>query len=74
MSVKHVYDLEGFWIAFIVDSEVFLREGDWFGRLSGEHEVRDQNGDLVGLLDERDCLLMVKAGPSRLAPTLGNPP
>lgn len=68
MTPRHVYDPEGFWIAFVVDSEVFLREGDWLGRLVGEHEIRDKKGNLVGLLDERNCLFILKD--KRKAPTL----
>lgn len=60
MTPRHVYDVEGYWVAFVVDSEVFHREGDWLGRLVGEYEIRDKNGDLVGLLDERNCLFILK--------------
>lgn len=56
MIPRHVYDSQGFWVAFVVNRDVFLREGDWFGTLSRECEIRDSQGSLIGLLDETDCL------------------
>jgi hypothetical protein len=56
MTPRHVYDLEGYWVAFVVGTEVFLRGGEWLGRLSGENEVRDRDGQLRGVIDERGRL------------------
>lgn len=58
MTPRHVYDAEGYWVAFVVGAEVFLRGGEWLGRLSGEkeagtNEIRDRDGQLRGLLDAR---------------------
>jgi hypothetical protein len=33
-----------------------LRGGEWLGRLSGENEVRDRDGQLRGVIDEHGRL------------------
>jgi hypothetical protein len=71
MTPRHVYDKEGYWVAFVVGTEVFLRGGEWLGRLSGErgagtNEIRDRDGHLRGLLDEHGGLSLVEAEPFRM--------
>jgi len=71
MTPRHIYDAEGYWVAFVVGTEVFLRGGEWLGRLSGEsgagtNEIRDREGQLRGVLDERGGLSLVEAQPFRM--------
>ncbi len=66
MTPRHVYDLEGYWVAFVVGTEVFLRGGEWLGRLSSENEIRDRDGHLRGVIDERGRLSLVEAAPFRM--------
>ncbi len=66
MTPRHIYDAEGFWVAFVVGTEVFLRGGEWLGRLSGTKEIRDREGQLRGRLDERGGLSLVEAEPFRM--------
>ncbi len=68
MTPRHVYDAEGYWVAFVVGTEVFLRGGEWLGRLSGEkeageNEIRDRDGHLRGLLDARGWMSLINAEP-----------
>lgn len=67
MTPKHIYDSEGYWIAFVVGPEVFLRGGEWLGSLTGQNEIRDHDGNLRGLLDERDQLSVVTSMPARMS-------
>lgn len=73
MTPRHVYDEEGYWIAFVVGTEVFLRGGEWLGRLSGTNEIRDRVGHLRGLLDERGGLALVEEEPFRMTVTESAP-
>ncbi|MBI3812782.1 MAG: hypothetical protein HY283_11380 [Nitrospirae bacterium] len=76
MTPRHIYDAEGFWVAFVVGTDVFLRGGEWLGRLSGEketgekeagtNEIRDRDGHLRGLMDERGRMSLVEAAPFRI--------
>lgn len=66
MTPRHVFDEEGYWIAFIVGSEVFLRGGEWLGRLSGENEIRNNDGELRGVLDKGDRLSLIEKSASRV--------
>lgn len=66
MTPRHVYDAEGYWVAFVVGTEVFLRGGEWLGRLSGENEIRDRDGHLRGLLDARGRMSLINAEPFQM--------
>jgi hypothetical protein len=66
MTPRHIYDADGYWVAFVVGTEVFLRGGEWLGRLSGDYEIRDQDGQLRGILDDGGRLLMVESGSVRM--------
>ena len=66
MTPRHVYDAEGYWVAFVVGTEMFLRGGEWLGRLNGENAVRDRDGQLRGLMDERGRLLIIDPKPYRM--------
>jgi hypothetical protein len=61
MAPKHIYDAEGYWVAFVVGAEVFLRGGEWIGRLADNNEILGQNGQLRGFLDDAGRLFMVQA-------------
>ena len=61
MAPGHIYDAEGYWVAFVVGADLFLRGGEWLGRLAGNHEIRDQDGQLRGFMDDEGRLLMVEA-------------
>ena len=50
VTPRHIYNADGYWIAFIVGTEVFRRGGEWLGQLCGRTEVRDHDGRLRGLL------------------------
>lgn len=67
MTPRHLYDAEGYWIAFVVGSDVFLRGGEWLGQLMEKSEIRDREEGLIGLVDEGDCLFILEKGPSRMA-------
>jgi hypothetical protein len=67
MIPRHVFDAEGYWIAFIVGKEVFLRGGEWLGRLSADDEIRDQNERLRGFLDSSGCLSIIEPGHLRVS-------
>jgi hypothetical protein len=60
MDPSRVFDAEGYWIAFIVGKEVFLRGGEWLGRLTADNEIRDQNERLRGFLDTSGCLSIIE--------------
>ncbi|HUK57229.1 MAG TPA: hypothetical protein VLY20_11270 [Nitrospiria bacterium] len=60
MTPKRIYDAEGYWVAFAVGAEVFLRGGEWIGQLAGNHEIRDRQGQLRGFMDEEGRLSMVE--------------
>jgi hypothetical protein len=66
MAPRHIYDSDGYWVAFVVGTEVFLRGGEWLGRLSGDYEIRDQDGHLRGIMDDGGRLLMVESGSVRM--------
>jgi len=66
MIPRHVFDAEGYWIAFLVGKEVFLRGGEWLGRLSGEIEVRDQDDRLRAVLDGHGRLSIIDLEPVRV--------
>jgi len=63
MTPRHIYDAEGYWVAFVVGTEVFLRGGEWLGQLSGTKVIRDRDGQLRGLLDEGGRLSLIDAKP-----------
>lgn len=71
MTPRHIYDAEGFWVAFVVGTEVFLRGGEWLGRLSGEkeagaNEIRDRDGHLRGLMDDNGRVSLIETTPFRI--------
>jgi len=59
MIPGHVFDAEGYWIAFIVGKEVFLRGGEWLGRLGTDNDIRDHDGRLRGFLNTSGCLTII---------------
>jgi len=63
MTPRHLYDEEGYWVAFVVGTEVFLRGGEWLGRLSGSNVIRDREGQLRGLMDEGGRLSLIDVIP-----------
>jgi hypothetical protein len=66
MTPRHIYDVERYWVAFVVGTEVFLRGGEWLGRLSGTNEIRDRDGQLRGLLDARGQMSLIDAEPFQM--------
>ncbi|MBI3596181.1 MAG: hypothetical protein HY203_03390 [Nitrospirae bacterium] len=66
MTPRHIYDAEGYWVAFVVGTEVFLRGGEWLGRLSDHHEIRDQDGQLQGFMDDDGRLLILESESVRM--------
>jgi len=66
MDPRHIYDVDGYWVAFVVGTEVFLRGGEWLGRLSSKNEIRDHDGQLRGFMDDEDRLLRVESGSVRM--------
>ena len=66
MAPRHIFDADGYWVAFAVGAEVFLRGGEWLGRLAGDNEIRDHDGQLRGFMDEEGRLLMVESGSVRM--------
>ncbi|HEY5593834.1 MAG TPA: hypothetical protein VIL61_01575 [Nitrospiria bacterium] len=71
MTPRHIYDAEGYWVAFVVGMEVFLRGGEWLGRLSnergaGENEIRDRDGHLRGLLNACGQMSLIDAEPFQM--------
>ena len=66
MTPRHIYDAEGYWVAFVVGMEVFLRGGEWLGQLSGENEIRDRDGHLRGLLNARGQMSLIDAEPVQM--------
>jgi hypothetical protein len=63
MTPRHIYDVEGYWVAFVVGAEVFLRGGEWLGQLAGNNEIRDREGELRGVVDEQGRLSIVESWP-----------
>ena len=61
MAPRHIFDADGYWVAFAVGTEVFLRGGEWLGRLAGDNEIRDRDGQLRGFMDDGGRLLMVES-------------
>jgi hypothetical protein len=66
MVPRHIYDADGYWVAFVVGTEVFLRGGEWLGRMAGDNEIRDQDGHLRGFMDDEGRLLMVESDSVRM--------
>ena len=64
-SPTHCYDARGYWIAFIVGLEVFLREGEYLGRLDENRGVYDQEGRLRARLEGEDRISLVADEGSR---------
>lgn len=76
MTPKHIHDAEGFWVAFTVGPEVFLRGGEWLGRMTANNEIRDHDGHLRAIVDEEGRLTRVESVrmdvPARVSsPTVG---
>ncbi len=61
MSPRHIYDKEGYWIAFVVDGDVFDRSGDWLGHLVNGQEIYGVNGHYLGTLTEDGRLVLSQA-------------
>lgn len=60
MAPRHICDAEGFWVAFVVGAEVFLRGGEWLGRLGENNAIFDHYGRVRGFLDDAGRLVMVQ--------------
>jgi hypothetical protein len=50
MSPRHIYNRDGYWVAFIVGDDVFDRFGDPLGCLVNGQEIYGANGDHLGTL------------------------
>ena len=61
MSPRHIYDKEGYWIAFVVDGDVFDRSGDWLGHLVNDQEIYGVDGHYLGMLTEDGRLVLSQA-------------
>lgn len=57
MSPRHIYNAEGYWVAFVVDGDVFDRSGDWLGHLVNGQEIYGVDGEHLGTLTEDGRLL-----------------
>jgi 4-fold beta flower protein len=57
MSPRHIYNTEGFWVAFIVEDQVFDCTGDLIGRLVDGHELFTTEGSRLGTIGHDGRLL-----------------
>jgi hypothetical protein len=52
MSPRHIYNHEGFWVAFVVGDQVFSCGGDLMGHLVDNHEIYGRDGSRLGTLTQ----------------------
>jgi hypothetical protein len=57
MRPRHVYNKEGFWVAFIVGDQVFDPAGNLIGRLVGNREVLAMDGSRLWTIGRDGRLL-----------------
>jgi hypothetical protein len=57
MSPRHIYNSEGFWVAFIVGDQVFDPTGNLVGRLVGNRDVLAKDGSRLGTIGHDGRLL-----------------
>jgi hypothetical protein len=57
MSPRHIYDADGYWVAFIVGNDVFDRAGERLGHLVDGQEIYGVKGDHLGTLTDEGRLV-----------------